>query len=645
MSLLSLKTNLKDLKFGKDRQSGGASSQPYIVTPIPGNLSANVEDSLIRGGISAFANSATDTIRIGKFFKDPTHGPLFIIKQTGLQLSNPKIETGKNLGLENTRIYNLGLNTLAQIPVNAFGVHFDRHGLLPVALDANKYLNVVKNKPTEDNRLVKLSKNFGLDFSTETTILDVNKFTSKIIGGITNFRDSKIGKFLGVSRIANSAIEQIKRSSNPKYFKIDDYLGGPGSVYGIGQTTLNRFDFTNESRRVDNPPSLNINWRGTLGLSTKLFELGIEDNQDRAFADLPVDVKSTTIHPLTQTEGTIFTSTHIFNEIDNSVKSPRGIPDSHLNSITFDYQLIKAQQKAGSTDGYVGLIGPDFRDIINKDLGKGKKILPSSDYKNFNMETRIKIGNPGKVTRDRTKINIIDRDTEDELAMVPLFKWKDYDSKNIEVTVKDKDGNPRTYSTRDLIKFRFEAINNSDPRDEENIVMAFRAFITGFRDNPSSEWTPHKYVGRGENFWTYNGFNRSVNFNLKIAAQSRAEMKPLYQKLNYLISNMAPDYQQNGFMRGPFMLLTVGNYFYRQPGILNNLNISVDDNYPWEIAMNEPEAGEDTTMNDLPQLLDVAVTFTPVHNFIPRKGPTVPFINTGPGPDNNWLQSTEFTNI
>lgn len=644
MSLISLRTNLKNLKYGKDSIGGGDSGQPFIQISIPGNLTANSEDVFIRGGSLAFTNSGLDTKRITRFISSP-NGPLFILKQVGLQLSNPKIETGKTIGIENTRIYNLGLNTLAQIPVNAFGIHFDRHGLLPVALDANKYLNVVKSKSTEENRLVKLSKQFGLDPSLETTIVDVNKFTSKIIGGIANFRDSKLGRFLGVSRVANSAIEQIRRGTNPKYFTIDNYLGGPGSVYGIGFTKINRFDFTNEARRIDNPPGVSIFWQKTLGLSNLLYPLSIEDNQERALAGFTDQESQTVTHPFVQTEGTSFTSTHLYKEIEESINTPRGTPDSHLNSLTFDYQLIKMQQKASSLDTHVGLIGPDFRDTINKDLGKGKKILPSSDYKTFNMETRIKIGNPGKVTRDRTKVSIIDRDTEDEISMVPLFKWGDYDSTNIEVTVKDKDGNPRTYSTRDLIKFRFEAINNSDPRDSENIVMNFRAFMTNFRDNYSPEWNAHKYVGRGEKFFTYDGFNRSVSFDFKIVAQSRAEMKPLYQKLNYLISNTAPDYQQNGFMRGPFMNLTIGNYLYRQPGILNNLSINVDDNFSWEIAMNEPELGEDTTMAELPQILGVSVTFTPIHNFIPRKGPTVPFINTGPGPDNNWLRSEEFTNI
>ena len=39
-----------------------------------------------------------------------------------------------------TRLYNAGFNTLAQVGENAFGQHFDRHGLTPVQDDNSKYL-------------------------------------------------------------------------------------------------------------------------------------------------------------------------------------------------------------------------------------------------------------------------------------------------------------------------------------------------------------------------------------------------------------------------------------------------------------------------------------------------------------------------
>ena len=160
MPLLDLKTDLKSLKYGKDRPGGGDSGQPYQKVDINTVDSGfnrlrmtKFDDGLIRGGIIGAANaSIVDTLRIGKFLTDLPKGPLWIVKQVGLQLSNPKLETRKfpsgpgilgtlgaianlvqdKIGIGPTRIYNLGINTLAQVPVNALGIHFDRHDLLPV---------------------------------------------------------------------------------------------------------------------------------------------------------------------------------------------------------------------------------------------------------------------------------------------------------------------------------------------------------------------------------------------------------------------------------------------------------------------------------------------------------------------------------
>ena len=52
MPLLDLKTDLKSLRFGKDRLGGGNSGQPYITSPIPeetNNLGILYNDFLLRG--------------------------------------------------------------------------------------------------------------------------------------------------------------------------------------------------------------------------------------------------------------------------------------------------------------------------------------------------------------------------------------------------------------------------------------------------------------------------------------------------------------------------------------------------------------------------------------------------------------------
>jgi hypothetical protein len=300
MGLLDLKTDLKSLKYGDDRLGGGSSNQPYIQTDInTGKLSTstsrglgllkpietvangvintigslnkfvgNVDDGFIRGGaLGAAQASTTDLLRIGKFFTDAPRGPLFIARQVGLQLSNPKLEVKKGLKgvfnsvksldpqgalatltgglLQPTRIYNLGINTLAQVPVNAFGGHFNRHGLLPIQSDDSKYLSVVtaNNKdPLEGNyplfpitnRLAGLRNQFKLGDKKPNN-------PPGLLGKIVNLPFKVAYNFLKGTPLNIFKGEDI----------IDFYIGGPKSAYGIGFTTIRRYDNTESEDKIN----------------------------------------------------------------------------------------------------------------------------------------------------------------------------------------------------------------------------------------------------------------------------------------------------------------------------------------------------------------------------------------------------------
>lgn len=99
MPLINLQTNLKSLRYGADRQGGGDSGLPYIQTNIErANPGIKFDDGLVRGGtVNAAVAGIIDTSRIFKFLKDPPKGPLFIVKQVGLQLSNPRLEDRKSV--------------------------------------------------------------------------------------------------------------------------------------------------------------------------------------------------------------------------------------------------------------------------------------------------------------------------------------------------------------------------------------------------------------------------------------------------------------------------------------------------------------------------------------------------------------------
>jgi hypothetical protein len=74
----------------------------------------------------------------------------------------------------------------------------------------------------------------------------------------------------------------------------------------------------------------------------------------------------------------------------------------------------------------------------------------------------------------------------------------------------------------DLVKFRIAIIDPDQPNTKT--FTHFRAFISGMSDSYGADWSSYKYLGRGEEFFNYTGFNRTFSINWKVVAQSRQEL-------------------------------------------------------------------------------------------------------------------------
>jgi len=234
-----------------------------------------------------------------------------------------------------------------------------------------------------------------------------------------------------------------------------------------------------------------------------------------------------------------------------------------------------------------------YNKIRDREQNKIWKSPVSSIRKGYNL------GEPGIKLAKRSSYNSL---TVDQLNLIDVFK---------------SNGKTEFSEINDFIPFRFEAVNTNNPVNTD--VIAFRAFLDDFSDNFNASHNEYNYNGRGETFYTYNGFKRNINVSFKIAAQSRHELLPLYRKLNYLVSNTAPEYSSFGRMVTPFMRLTVGHWCDRVPGVLNSVGLTWQKDYSWETS-------KDDDVLILPHVLDVSVQFTPVHNFLPEKGISSPFI-------------------
>jgi hypothetical protein len=260
-------------------------------------------------------------------------------------------------------------------------------------------------------------------------------------------------------------------------------------------------------------------------------------------------------------------------------------------------------------------IKEDFRKTLidSNNVSKSSVLSISPSYKNFSIITRTHTGDPGKHSQNPTEggknvinygINASTLDALDKINALPMY---------------DGDYPEDKYAINDLVKFRIAAINNDSENGNNAVYMHFRAFVDSFDDNFSATWNPVKYSGRGDTLYNYQGFERSVNMSFTVFAQSKAELIPMYRKLNYLASTLTPDYTDAGFMRGNLVRLTFGGYLYEQPGFITSLTYSIPEESPWEIGIDE-NGQYDRSVKELPHMIKVTgLTFTPIHTFLPRK--------------------------
>jgi hypothetical protein len=177
---------------------------------------------------------------------------------------------------------------------------------------------------------------------------------------------------------------------------------------------------------------------------------------------------------------------------------------------------------------------------------------------------------------------------------------------------------------QDLVKFYFEVIDNNTIGDSKNSYLFFRAYLNNLGDGFKAEWQSYRYVGRGENFYKYSGFSRDISLSFTIYAHSRAEMIPIYQKLNYLLGTTAPSYSGAGLMRGNLINMTVGDYLLNVPGIIQSINLKPSFEAGWDINRDENglpfKPGDVGFVGQLPRMIEVDLSFTPIHTFTPQIG-------------------------
>ena len=567
--LITLKTNLRTLRYSRDQYGEGFSGQPYVkkqlvkdfndetsarLTLIGGNgrdvngikiqagKSGGAPDFLLREG--SLQASIEDVSRLTQLLLDPNPvtGPLFIAKQNILSLANTNMSAGYkayeapddsniNIGgdgrvgnfltnaansvvdfARNNTSLNQGIyspfGTIAQAGVGAGGIHLNKQGLNPFA-----------PTNTSDNA------GFPTYLNTIATAgTDGNK-----------------------SRLDPLFRRQIQNPSNLELYK---YKGGPGSTLGVGETII------------------------SIGLDNQTIRQGDSKVFHTGFG-------STTRFVLTQQQ-----------------QSSLNLRDGEIINFT---QLVRDD---------------------SSNVGAKQAIPRTIDYVRKNADLRTNFGNPGK------KGNISsyavgkrpDGDNSTNNSINSIQKNAGYENaldKINALPIYKSSGPDREKPINDLVKFRIAVIDNDNP--SLKTYIHFRAFIDSMSDNFTSTWQTDRLMGRGENFYKYDGFDRSISLSWTVAAQSKQELIPMYQKLNYLASVCAPDYSDAGYMRGNLVSLTVGGWCYEQVGIIKGITLDVPTESPWEIGINDENNTNDSSVKELPMIVKVTgFQFTPIHNFVPK---------------------------
>lgn len=640
MSLVNIKTDLKSLKYGMDRPEMGSSGQPYIKKGIKGTSHPANKDFLLRGGVNAPLDAAEDVARMAEYFTDlkSPSGLLFIAKQQLLSRTSVATQASTKTGPTGKDWKNASLNAGVYSPINTLL----STGLGWIGTSVSKQVNNLD--PFQSPRGY---YNNGSYPNVETS--DVLR--ERVIGG-GDGAENRLVKF------------QKTTSTNPNDPTLYSYSGGPGSQLGIGNTDIN-FARSNQGaplKTLSNPTYSSIrnnpfnqansvyypgkqyggitptynpiafvdsgSIKGVSGAYYNAFENFLPSRAKNTINTLFGDYSAANATDFWNEQGEILWSTSVYSKTQvttngytrNEINNTNRIKDNGTS--TWDQgQIISLNENDVGTDSTTPPNIRDFRKPLLDDVNEKSSIMGISlDYakasnrvdgeggSRVNFQDVAEHGNvynytKGKILNDST-VSVVDK-----INFLPIYK-------------STTNRLSKEVGINDLVKFRIAAILRTTGKQgqPEKVYTHFRAYINSFSDDYGANWSPVKYMGRGEEFHKYNGFTRGVDVSFTVAAQSKPELMAQYKKLNFLASTLAPDYGKSGYMGGVLHELTLGGWCYKLPGFISKFSLSVPQESPWEIGIGvDTEKGSgDKTVKEMPHIVNVQMTFTPIHNFRPE---------------------------
>ena len=634
MGLINLQTNLKGLGFGDDRYKRGNSNEPYIQTQIPatndplqtgfslssggletlgiiaasagvgavagavggsilgatgagaligtvaglgigiagaslvntGNSSFKVPsagtggpDFLLRGGTLLPNRIANDVERISKLIIDTksAKGFLFVTKQNILSRLSVKTEGTRN-SLLNDDVY-LPTSTLASVAGVAFGGYYNKQGLNPFEgigeqFVPNRYYDALINQYNEFNQ-------GAPDYILENRLYGL--YDTKILG------NPILPPYLNKTNISPDSGNLLK------------YRGGPKAPTGIGNTNISI---------VDNIQRTGVNNSEV----KKLYNL---NSQDLSRPNFEV-IKRFTLGNANQTKTTLSGGTVDYNNLGGA---------SNAYTASFNQSIDNGFDGGGGSQ--TKIFGPNDKNLTlsglsaslypeSITLGYNNKIIGKSI---LNKEQSRK-NQGGDIQSYLFYLNKASGSYNGVAEFTDTYTGTKNTGRDIDRTIKSTNIEADNFDEgSDIINFSISIIGKDS--------YYFPAYINSFSDGYSVKWNTEKFLGRGEDFYTYNGFSRDFSLSFITYARNPYAMQRMYNNLNKITAALTPDYGSNGFMKGSLFRITLGSYLNDIPCIIESFKFDniIADNISWQINDNFA----------LPYLFNVNMSFKPIYNRLP----------------------------
>jgi hypothetical protein len=631
-------TQLKSLKFGKDRPGGGDSGQPFLQEPINAPLQNPdyYNDFVLRGGIEAPIAAAQDVARLTKYLASPK-GLLFISKQELLSRTGTKTEASKGIqylgGALNEGVYN-PFNTLAQAGTGFLGAHFDKQ-------EIKKYQDVIaQNQPKDtfnpdNNRLTQLSLLISQN-RAENNFSFVKGYRLNANNSLISYGggpDSDLGVGKTYINFATSnyndpdSIKTLLPKPNGYLTPNKDYYIPSGSVYKTGQELLKSPDkYLDELTDTSFLISRNdlttylVGKKSKNKLADEKWDAPVNATFRYAFTPRPGFENVDAIYPTTLNAYALKNAKLSSTALSSDSLSAN--PSLTLGIDSYGYSFNTSVYNPGSLiprqdyKTYLTKEDPSRESSKTKQIAYPEispiesKIMEYAGYEgNFiiplNVSGALQPGISPLVPAKRRDLN----PTTPGLGVNKRFV--EYNRENAtkdasELLIYSSDQINNNINDTEIVPFNIAIVDPETPSNQYTI--SFPTYVKSFSDSYGAEWNAQSYMGRAEKFYKYNSFSRDINFSFIVASTSRGNLTTNYNKLNRLASSLAPTYTSQGYMAGNLHRLTFGNYVKGQYGILESVDYTIMDESPWETRDGQ----------QLPFYIEVSCKFIPIHNFRPE---------------------------